>query len=359
MRTNVRFLLAVLAILGGTNTSLGQPQPSGDPLQNLLITPEIVVQNRQTLGVNDEQIQQIHRKMETLAPQMQDVQHRGNQVMARLVRLLSAESIDDEAALNHLDQFLKIEQEQKRLHLQFLIEVRNMLTAEQRQKAVQLQQATPEDPRREQRIKAKLTMVERAVEARTQGGQPPFDVVGLMQKFPELMKNGQVRGAEQLLDRVLQMLDGDDRRVPPQLEQRVRQLERIGQQMQREGKDVSKIQDVMSKIVLLVRQGKNAEAKELVEKTLERLDEQGHGGGQPEEGSDEDQAHALPDPKSLKKLSAEVLNAQVAALEKPDVAWRQIAWKTCLLDGLRASRDQNKPIMLWVFIDRPIDDERC
>ena len=41
------------------------------------------------------------------------------------------------------------------------------------------------------------------------------------------------------------------------------------------------------------------------------------------------------------------------------VAWREIAWKSCLLEGLKESRAKNKPALLWVFIDRPIDDARC
>ena len=50
---------------------------------------------------------------------------------------------------------------------------------------------------------------------------------------------------------------------------------------------------------------------------------------------------------------------EIDALRSPDVAWRGIAWKTCLLDGLRASREEKKPVVLWVFIDRPVDDARC
>ncbi len=61
--------------------------------------------------------------------------------------------------------------------------------------------------------------------------------------------------------------------------------------------------------------------------------------------------------KQLK--SAATLQAEVDALKKRDVAWREIQWKTCLLEGLKASRAQKKPLMLWIFIDRPIDDERC
>ncbi len=53
------------------------------------------------------------------------------------------------------------------------------------------------------------------------------------------------------------------------------------------------------------------------------------------------------------------IEAAVSALKAKDVAWRRIDWKTCLLDGIKASRDQHKPMILWIFIDRPIDDERC
>ena len=58
-------------------------------------------------------------------------------------------------------------------------------------------------------------------------------------------------------------------------------------------------------------------------------------------------------------LSLKKLEAEAAALRDSGVAWRGIPWKTCLIDGLRASRERQKPIILWIFIDRPIDDERC
>ncbi len=55
----------------------------------------------------------------------------------------------------------------------------------------------------------------------------------------------------------------------------------------------------------------------------------------------------------------ESLKADIEALKAANVAWRAIAWKSCLLDGLNESRAKNKPALLWVFIDRPIDDARC
>jgi hypothetical protein len=53
------------------------------------------------------------------------------------------------------------------------------------------------------------------------------------------------------------------------------------------------------------------------------------------------------------------LKAEIQALKATKVAWREIAWKSCLLEGLKESREKKKPALLWVFIDRPIDDARC
>ncbi len=56
---------------------------------------------------------------------------------------------------------------------------------------------------------------------------------------------------------------------------------------------------------------------------------------------------------------AETLKARIEALRPAAVAWRKIQWKSCLLDGLKESREKKKPLLLWVFIDRPTDDARC
>jgi len=62
---------------------------------------------------------------------------------------------------------------------------------------------------------------------------------------------------------------------------------------------------------------------------------------------------------SKKVPTPEALKADIEALKAAKVAWRSIAWKSCLLEGLKESRAKNKPALLWVFIDRPIDDARC
>src|SRR5438874_11810993 len=69
-------------------------------------------------------------------------------------------------------------------------------------------------------------------------------------------------------------------------------------------------------------------------------------------------AQEIPGPtKQPPTLAA--LQAEIAALKAGRVAWREIAWRSCLLEGLEESRAKNKPVLLWVFIDRPSDDARC
>ena len=53
------------------------------------------------------------------------------------------------------------------------------------------------------------------------------------------------------------------------------------------------------------------------------------------------------------------LRERVEALRVENVAWRRIPWKSCLLEGLAEARSTGRPALLWVFIDRPVDDGRC
>ena len=55
----------------------------------------------------------------------------------------------------------------------------------------------------------------------------------------------------------------------------------------------------------------------------------------------------------------QALKAEIDKLRDPNVAWRGIQWKSCLIEGLKEAREKNKPCILWVFAHRPIDDARC
>jgi hypothetical protein len=127
--------------------------------------------------------------------------------------------------------------------------------------------------------------------------------------------------------------------------------------MQKKGQDVSPIQRLMQKIGPLLQEGKTEEAGKLIDEALKITEE--NAGREPTESSRGPAKGKRTTRAALERLSPAEVGDQVGALKQHDVAWRKIKWKTCLLDGLRASREQRKPIMLWIFIDRPIDDERC
>jgi hypothetical protein len=71
-------------------------------------------------------------------------------------------------------------------------------------------------------------------------------------------------------------------------------------------------------------------------------------------------AWAQPSPVADKKpATPEALKVEIEGIKAAKVAWREIGWKSCLLEGLKESREKKKPVLLWVFIDRPTDDARC
>jgi hypothetical protein len=62
---------------------------------------------------------------------------------------------------------------------------------------------------------------------------------------------------------------------------------------------------------------------------------------------------------SKEPATPEALKSEIEALKAAKPAWREIAWKSCLIEGLKDSREKKKPVLLWVFLDRPADDARC
>ena len=353
-------------------------EPVYDPIHALLFPPEVLIQHRKQLGLTDEQMQRIRGRLEELGPKVQEWQSRLNRAVGRLAELLSADTVDEEIALKQLDEVLTREKGLKRMHLRIMIQIRNELKPEQRKIAAMLKRTPQSNEDVEQRLKAKISRIENRVRSLADSGQPPFDAIGLMQKFPELMENGQVNEAEALLDRVLTTLGLErapgarDRNRPGRTQARIAEkIQRVqhgAQELQRAGKEISEIHELMKQIARLMQQGKVDEAEKLIDRALKLVGQNTERSDEPSKKRPDEQAarrsgsRPTSGPRALTtsaRLSHDAIRTVVAALKKDDVAWRKIEWKTCLLDGLNESRKQSKPVMLWIFIDRPVDDERC
>ena len=60
-----------------------------------------------------------------------------------------------------------------------------------------------------------------------------------------------------------------------------------------------------------------------------------------------------------KATTPEALKAEIEALTPANVGWREIQWKTCLLEGLKESRAKKKPVLLWMVGPGEALDGRC
>ena len=63
--------------------------------------------------------------------------------------------------------------------------------------------------------------------------------------------------------------------------------------------------------------------------------------------------------ESKKPLTPDALKAEIEALTPAKVGWREIQWKTCLLEGLKESREKKKPVLLWMVGPGEALDGRC
>ena len=65
---------------------------------------------------------------------------------------------------------------------------------------------------------------------------------------------------------------------------------------------------------------------------------------------------ARPAPKAT---TPEALQKEIEGLRPAKTAWREIQWKTCLLEALQESREKKKPVLLWIVGPGEALDGRC
>ena len=299
-------ILAMAASLVFSSLSVVAQEPE---FVDHLFPPELIVRNRDEIDLSDEQLKKIGEITSEFGTQVDGFRNDIDDNNRKLIMLLQATPIDETAALKQLESFLLAEQKLKQLHFTAMIRVRNVLTATQQAVlATKLKAMSHRKQDRtaavgmtnetEMRLRNKVERIRREVESRVANGLPPMEAGKLMEEFSQTINRGDVEAAEVILDRVLKLL---------------------GIESESSASETS---------------GKQSRSTKPRPSAVGRL-------------------------KSQPTVSYTALKQSVENLRVEDVEWRKIEWEICLLDGLRRSRAENKPLVLWVFIDRPIDDERC
>lgn len=165
------------------------------------------------------------------------------------------------------------------------------------------------------------------------------------------------------LESRLHMMAAQMAQHPDQVEKRKEALQKgfeelIDIQIQIAARQVAQLQNQV-KMATERHEKMKARRKQMAQQRLEQVLQAIH----------KKRAHPPETPKSSKELkpvkplekkrSPEEVQKDAQSLFAPMAPWRTIGWQTSLITGIQESRKVKKPILLWVFIDRPVDDERC
>ncbi len=141
MRHLSRSLLLVLFVLMPGALS-GQSEGSDDPFAALLFTPEEIMLHRRAIDLNDEQRDGITRLIEELQGRMVGLQWRLLDETESVKEALEGPRVDLDRVMDRFRKAMSTETDIKRLQLELLIRIKNILTRTQQEELLRLRRTT-------------------------------------------------------------------------------------------------------------------------------------------------------------------------------------------------------------------------
>jgi Spy/CpxP family protein refolding chaperone len=131
--------LVLFALLLSSVGSWGQQsQPADDPIARNLFPPELVMKYRQAISLDDGQSKAIREEIQKAQAKFLDLQWDAESESGKLVQLLKARPVDENAVLAQVDHVLQREREIKRTQISLLVRIKNLLTDAQQAKLMEL-----------------------------------------------------------------------------------------------------------------------------------------------------------------------------------------------------------------------------
>ena len=206
MKNKLSMVVAVLLWSGAVLAA----DKSLDPLAEGLFPPELLLFHGETVGLTDEQRAAIRSEVEKVHQRFTDLDQRLQREVEAMKELVRKQRVQEKAALEQLDKVLDAEREIKHTQLALMIALKNQLTQEQQARLKDLRQKLGDGhlgppPS----LVAKMEKLQAGVKKWQEDGRDPSAVAELMQGFEPLMKQGQIKEAEALLDRGLKLLGSE------------------------------------------------------------------------------------------------------------------------------------------------------
>jgi Spy/CpxP family protein refolding chaperone len=137
----MRIALALLAftLLPPTPGALSaQVEEEEDPFAGLVFTPEEIMQHRRAIDLNDEQRDGITRLIQDLQGEMVGLQWRLLDETESVKEALEGPRVDLDRVMDRFTTALDTEMEIKRVHLELLMRIKNILTPSQQAELLRL-----------------------------------------------------------------------------------------------------------------------------------------------------------------------------------------------------------------------------
>lgn len=142
---NLRLLLAFLLFLLAPGLVTAQVEDEDEPFAALVFTPEEIMQHRRAIELNDEQRDGITRLIQELQGEMVGLQWRLLDETESVKEALEGPRVDLDRVMDRFGKALDTEMEIKRLHLELLIRIKNILTRAQQEELLRLRRAGDTD----------------------------------------------------------------------------------------------------------------------------------------------------------------------------------------------------------------------
>jgi Spy/CpxP family protein refolding chaperone len=144
MRRTIRLTAAAFALscAGATCADaggMGMGRLRGPTFLRQLFPPTLIMQHQSDIGLTAAQRDAITKEMTDTQKAVLDLRWQLEEKTTALTNLLSADKVDENAAMTQVDTVLKLEDQLKRLRLGFLIRVKNVLTPSQQDALRKLQ----------------------------------------------------------------------------------------------------------------------------------------------------------------------------------------------------------------------------
>jgi Spy/CpxP family protein refolding chaperone len=184
-----------------------------NPFESELFPPDFLLNQREALGLNEAQLQDIQAIVQDVQPKFENLKEQLEDRAKAFREALHQAKPDIAQTQGKLRAMLTEENEMKLLQVHLMLTLRSKLTPEQVDKARQLrtqtlQEAAANDPRQglPERLQKKFKQLKALVEEQATGGQPPDGVMQKVGEIQQLVQQSKPLEAERQLDQLISAL---------------------------------------------------------------------------------------------------------------------------------------------------------